>query len=147
MELRRRHLAAFSVDSRGPEPCIVVSDSFARRRRPLVLRSAFQKAPKPKKPPREDSTHTNSSTLSGKRRRSIQAAAEPASGSHLKLQRFAPTQRLVDDRADFCLYLELQISTKQALEDAHALVQVTARALRAAGCSVAVHMLQAPDCE
>ncbi|KAG2786459.1 hypothetical protein PC129_g15647 [Phytophthora cactorum] len=147
MELRRRHPAAFSVDSRGSEPCIVVSDSFARRRRPLVLRSAYQKAPKPKKPPREDSTHTNSSTLSGKRRRSIQDAAEPASGSHLKLQRFAPTQRLVDDRADFCLYLELQISTKQALEDAHALVQVTARALRAAGCSVAVHMLQAPDCE
>ncbi|KAF4135523.1 Calcium-activated chloride channel [Phytophthora infestans] len=145
--MRRRHPVSFSAESRGSEPCIVVSDSFARRRRSFVLRSAFQKVSKPKKPLREDSTHTNSNSLSGKRRRSIQDVTEPVSGSHLKLQRFAPTQRLVDDRADFCLYLELQLSTKQALEDAHALVQVTARALRAAGCSVSVHMLQAPDSE
>ncbi|EEY53779.1 anoctamin-like protein [Phytophthora infestans T30-4] len=145
--MRRRHPVSFSAESRGSEPCIVVSDSFARRRRSFVLRSAFPKVSKPKKPLREDSTHTNSNSLSGKRRRSIQDVTEPVSGSHLKLQRFAPTQRLVDDRADFCLYLELQLSTKQALEDAHALVQVTARALRAAGCSVSVHMLQAPDSE
>ncbi|KAF4316190.1 hypothetical protein BBO99_00008815 [Phytophthora kernoviae] len=69
--------------------------------------------------------------------------------SPTNLYRFAPAQRLVDDRSDFCFYLELatEPNTAERLEDAHAIVQVTASALRAAGCRLSVHNLQAPDCE
>ncbi|EGZ14384.1 hypothetical protein PHYSODRAFT_332774 [Phytophthora sojae] len=159
MELRRRHAAGAAGLSAAPEPRVVLSESLLRRRRPLVLarplRSAFQRLAKPKKvSTTEDQAaiSSNSSasahTLSGKRRRGSEEVAAPASGSHLKLQRFAPTQRLVDDWADFCLYLELDnASDAQTLEDAHAVVQVAASALRAAGCRVAVHRLQAPDSE
>ncbi|RLN95321.1 hypothetical protein BBJ28_00008166 [Nothophytophthora sp. Chile5] len=89
------------------------------------------------------------SCFSGKRRRP-KHATPPYSGKHIKLQRFVPAQRLVDARADFCLYMELlspDEATANGLEDAHAVVQVVAGALRAAGCRVAVHMLQAPDSE
>ncbi|KAG7384021.1 Anoctamin-10 [Phytophthora pseudosyringae] len=150
MELRRRHPAAFpTVASRPSEPRVVVSESLARRRRPLVLarplRSALSKLKKPRDEP--PLPHTTVNIVSGKRRRRPEEMATPASGSHLKLQRFAPTQRLVEDKADFCLYLELASQAEAALEDAHAVVQVTASALRAAGCRVGVHMLQAPDSE
>ncbi|KAL3659770.1 hypothetical protein V7S43_015074 [Phytophthora oleae] len=146
--LRRRHPVAFSaMDSRSSEPRVIVFESLARRRRPLVgarpLRSQLQRLSKPKKP-RDESPHTNSSS---KRRRSPEEIMAPSSGSHLKLQRFAPTQRLVDDKADFCLYLELKVKAEQTFEDTHAIIQVTASALRAAGCSVTIHMLQAPDSE
>ncbi|KAE9075044.1 hypothetical protein PF006_g28410 [Phytophthora fragariae] len=145
--------------SAAHDPRVVVSESLLRRRRPLALarplRSAFQRLSKPKKVSGSEdhaaiasASSASALTLSGKRRRGSEEAAAPASGSHLKLQRFAPSQRLVDDRADFCLYLELGgASGAQTLEDAHAVVQVTASALRAAGCRVAVHRLQAPDSE
>ncbi|KAE9167353.1 hypothetical protein PF005_g28818 [Phytophthora fragariae] len=145
--------------SAAHDPRVVVSESLLRRRRPLALarplRSAFQRLSKPKKVSGSEdhaaiasASSASALTLSGKRRRGSEEAAAPASGSHLKLQRFAPSQRLVDDRADFCLYLELGgASGAQTLEDAHAVVQVTASALRAAGCRVAVHRLQAPHSE
>ncbi|KAG6616769.1 anoctamin-like protein [Phytophthora cinnamomi] len=157
MELRRRHRAgAASVATAEPR---VASESPLRRRRSLVLarplRCAFPRLAKPKKVASSPdaavvarNSNASASSLSGKRRRSSEEAAAPASGGHLKLQRFAPAQRLVDDRADFCLYLELRRASRaQTLEDAHAAVQVAASALRAAGCRVAVHRLQAPDSE
>jgi hypothetical protein len=160
MELRRRRPAGFSgVASESPERRVVVSESLSRRRRPLVftrpIRSAFQRLSKPRKAPiasrvqaQEEAT-ASPNVVSGKRRRSPQDEdIAPVSGGHLKLQRFAPTQRLVDDKADFCLYLELQLAApEETLEDAHAMVQVVASALRAAGCRVAVHGLQGPDSE
>nr|KAE8920385.1 hypothetical protein PF009_g29318 [Phytophthora fragariae] len=158
MELRRRYAGTAGL-SAAHDPRVVVSESLLRRRRPLALarplRSAFQRLSKPKKVSGSEdhaaiasASSASALTLSGKRRRGSEEAAAPASGSHLKLQRFAPSQRLVDDRADFCLYLELGgASGAQTLEDAHAVVQVTASALRAAGCRVAVHRLQAPDSE
>ncbi|KAE9064975.1 hypothetical protein PF010_g28404 [Phytophthora fragariae] len=158
MELRRRYAGTAGL-SAAHDPRVVVSESLLRRRRPLALarplRSAFQRLSKPKKVSGSEdhaaiasASSASALTLSGKRRRGSEEAAAPASGSHLKLQRFAPSQRLVDDRADFCLYLELGgASGAQTLEDAHAVVQVTASALRAAGCRVAVHRLQAPHSE
>ncbi|KAG1692195.1 hypothetical protein DVH05_025625 [Phytophthora capsici] len=135
------------MENRPYEPRVIVSESLARRRRPLVVarppRSQLHRLSKPKKT-RDESPHTNSSS---KRRRSSEDILAPSSGSHLKLQRFTPTQRLVDDKADFCLYLELKGNAERTIEDTHAIIQVTARALRAAGCSVAIHMLQAPDSE
>ncbi|KAL4164220.1 hypothetical protein KRP22_004840 [Phytophthora ramorum] len=149
MEVRRRHPAAFSSAS---ESRVHTSESLSRRRRPLVLtrpsRSALQRLSKPKKVAAYEPSEPNASTLSGKRRRSPAEVLAPVSGGHLKLQRFAPSQNLVEDKADFCLYAEMDTNVHQdTLEDAHALVQVTASALRSAGCRVAVHMLQTPDSE
>ncbi|POM63160.1 Anoctamin-like protein, partial [Phytophthora palmivora] len=145
MEIRRRHPTVFSsVDSRS-EPRVVVSESLARRRRPLVLARPLRSFPRLSKPKKTREEPNDSQINSGKRRRQEEFIA-PKSGSHLKLQRFTPSQRLVDDKADFCLYLELQ-GPEDTIEDAHAVVEVTVSALRAAGCRVAVHMLQSPDSE